>query len=89
MPAEKLPNSDRYSALETGVKIERKKIYSSLYYLLIIKQNIMEKKILKWYEAPACEVIETELEGFLCGSGDIEGVEDPSDLNGGNDDPGF
>ena len=47
----------------------------------------MEKKILKWYEAPACEVIETELEGFLCGS--IEGVEDPSDLNGGNDDPGF
>jgi len=28
----------------------------------------MEKKILKFYETPAVEIIETELEGFLCGS---------------------
>jgi hypothetical protein len=28
----------------------------------------MEKKILKFYETPAVEIIETELEGFLCAS---------------------
>ena len=28
----------------------------------------MEKKILKFYETPAVEIIEAELEGFLCGS---------------------
>jgi len=49
----------------------------------------MEKKILKFYETPAVEIIETELEGFLCASGDIEGVDNQDDLNGGNDNPGF
>ena len=49
----------------------------------------MDKKDFKFYEAPACEVVELKLEGFLCASGDIEGVDNPSDLNGGNDDPGF
>lgn len=28
----------------------------------------MEKKILKFYETPAVEIIEAELEGFLCAS---------------------
>ena len=49
----------------------------------------MDKKELKWYVAPSQEIIETELEGFLCASGGIEGVDDPGDLNGGNDNPGF
>jgi hypothetical protein len=49
----------------------------------------MEKKFLKFYEAPATEVVELEVEGFLCASGDIEGVDNQDDLNGGNDNPGF
>ena len=49
----------------------------------------MDKKELKIYEAPAAEVVELEVEGFLCASGDIEGVDNQNDLNGGNDDPGF
>ena len=48
----------------------------------------MDKKDFKFYEAPACEVVELNVEGFLCAS-QIDGVEDPSDLNGGNDNPGF
>lgn len=49
----------------------------------------MDKKELNFYEAPACEVVELQMQGVLCASGDIEGVDDQSDLNGGNDDPGF
>ena len=50
----------------------------------------MDKKELKFYEAPAAEVVELKASlALLAGSGEIEGVEDPSDLNGGNDDPGF
>ena len=37
----------------------------------------MEKKILKFYETPAVEIIETELEGFLCAS-NVDDI-DPSD----------
>lgn len=32
----------------------------------------MDKKELKWYVAPNMEIIETELEGFLCGSTNAE-----------------
>lgn len=49
----------------------------------------MDKKELKFYEAPAAEVVELSLEGFLCASGDVEGVDNPGDITGGNDDPGF
>ena len=28
----------------------------------------MDKKDLKWYEAPVMEVVDVEVEGFLCGS---------------------
>jgi hypothetical protein len=49
----------------------------------------MDKKELKFYVIPSQEIIETELEGFLCASGDIEGVDNQDDLNGGNDNPGF
>ena len=49
----------------------------------------MDKKELKFYEAPACDVVELKLQGVLCGSGDVEGVEDPGDITGGNEDPGF
>jgi uncharacterized protein YjiK len=49
----------------------------------------MEKKILKWYEAPDCELMELEVEGQLLVGSPIEGVDDPEDLNGGNDNPGF
>ena len=43
----------------------------------------MDKKDLKWYEAPVMEVVDVEVEGFLCGSDEepstnAEGVsEDP------------
>lgn len=36
----------------------------------------MDKKELKWYVTPAVEIIETELEGFLCGSTNAEGIEE-------------
>ena len=50
--------------------------------------QIMDKKELKFYEAPACEVVELKVESQLL-AGSIQGVENPDDLNGGNDEPGF
>ena len=49
----------------------------------------MDKKELKFYEAPATEVVELKLEGFLCASGGVEGVDDQNDITGGNENPGF
>ena len=48
----------------------------------------MIKKELKFYEAPACDVVELKASLALL-AGSIEGVDEPDDLNGGNDDPGF
>ena len=48
----------------------------------------MDKKELKFYEAPATEVVELKLEGFLCAS-KIDGVENPEDITGGNNDEEF
>lgn len=48
----------------------------------------MEKKEQKFYEAPVCKEVELKLTANLL-VGSIEGVDDPDDLNGGNDDPGF
>jgi hypothetical protein len=48
----------------------------------------MNKKELKFYEAPASEVVELNVLAPLLASS-IEGVEDDDDLNGGNDNPGF
>ena len=48
----------------------------------------MDKKELKFYEAPAAEVVELKLEGFLCAS-DVQGVDDQNDITGGNENPGF
>ena len=39
----------------------------------------------KFYVAPELEELEMELEGFLCGSADIEDGT-PADMGGGNDD---
>jgi hypothetical protein len=49
----------------------------------------MEKKMLKWYETPEMEIIQVEAEAQLLAGSPIVGVDDPDDLNGGNDDPGF
>jgi len=49
----------------------------------------MDKKELKFYEAPATEVVELKVKSQLLAGSPIQGVEDPDDLNGGNDDPGF
>ena len=49
----------------------------------------MDKKELKFYEAPACEVVELKASVALLAGSDIEGVENQDDLNGGNDNPGF
>ena len=48
----------------------------------------MDKKELKFYEAPAYEVVELQMQGVLCASGevDIEGLDDPDDITGGNKD---
>ena len=39
----------------------------------------MNMKDLKMYEAPACEVEEMELQGFLCASTNAEGIEQGDD----------
>ena len=49
----------------------------------------MDKKELKFYEAPACEVVELNASVALLAGSNIEGVENQDDLNGGNDNPGF
>lgn len=46
----------------------------------------MNKKELKFYEVPACEVVELEVEGFLCASTTNGGSED---IDPENIDPGF
>ena len=47
----------------------------------------MDKKVLKFYETPVVEFVNTELEGFLCTSGETNAdgitVEDPE--NGGDE----
>ena len=48
----------------------------------------MDKKDLKFYESPAAELVEMNVEGFLCAS-QIDGVEDPTDITGGNKDEEF
>ena len=47
----------------------------------------MDKKELKFYDAPACEVVELKLQGVLCASGDPENVE--SEGMGGDDESGY
>ncbi len=49
----------------------------------------MDKKELKFYEAPACEVVELNASVALLAGSVVEGVEDQDDLNGGNSNPGF
>jgi len=39
----------------------------------------MDKKVLKMYEAPEVEIVELEVEGFLCGSTNAEGIEEGDD----------
>ena len=46
----------------------------------------MDKKELKFYEAPACEVVELNASVALLAGSTVEGVEDPDDITGGNKD---
>ena len=43
----------------------------------------MDKKELKFYEAPAAEVVELNV-SFALMAGSIEGLDDPNDITGGN-----
>ena len=36
----------------------------------------MDKKVLKMYEAPEVELVELNVEGFLCGSTNAKGVDE-------------
>ena len=47
----------------------------------------MDKKELKFYEAPACEVVELKLQGFLCNSAGTSGGSD--DIDKDDVDEGF
>ena len=40
----------------------------------------MEKKNLKWYEAPQVEVVEMELQGILCNSPLEDGDTEPEEV---------
>ncbi len=42
----------------------------------------MDKKVLKFYEAPAAEVVELEVEGFLCASPNPDDPFDGSSAGG-------
>ena len=44
----------------------------------------MDKKELKFYEAPAIEVLELESDVVLLAESNVEGVDDPDDITGGN-----
>ena len=47
-------------------------------------------KDLKMYEAPASEVVELKVQSaLLAASSGVEGVDDATDITGGNDNPGF
>ena len=49
----------------------------------------MEKKELKFYETPMAEVVELKANAALLAGSEVEGVDNPSDITGGNDNPGF
>ena len=49
----------------------------------------MEKKELKFYEAPACEVVELKMQGILCASGDNDPENVDGEGMGGNDEEGY
>jgi hypothetical protein len=73
------------------LNLERKKRnYIQYLFINFLNSNkIMDKKELKFYEAPACDVVELNAHVALLAGSDVEGVEDPGDITGGNDDPGF
>lgn len=49
----------------------------------------MDKKELKFYEAPAAEVVELNVSVALLAGSTVQGVDNPDDITGGNDHPGF
>ena len=49
----------------------------------------MDKKELKFYDAPACEVVELKASAALMAGSPVEGVDNPDDITGGNANPGF
>lgn len=49
----------------------------------------MDKKELKFYDAPACEVVELKASAALLAGSPVEGVDNPGDITGGNEEPGF
>lgn len=60
-----------------------------IFYTLTLFTNlklkrIMDKKELKFYEAPACEVVELNVVSTLLAGSTTEGVEDEGDITGGN-----
>ena len=55
-------------------------------YIFTELLNIMDKKELKFYEAPACELVELNVVSTLLAGSTTEGVEDEGDITGGNGD---
>ena len=49
----------------------------------------MDKKELKFYEAPAAEVVELNVSVALLAGSDVSAVDNPDDITGGNENPGF
>jgi len=49
----------------------------------------MNKKNLRFYEAPVCDIVELKANAALLAGSEVEGVDNPSDITGGNDNPGF
>ena len=46
----------------------------------------MDKRELKFYEAPVCEVVEFDVEAQLLAGSPVENVDNSDDITGGNDD---
>ena len=49
----------------------------------------MNKKNLRFYEAPMAEAVELKSSVALLAGSEVEGVDNPGDITGGNDNPGF
>jgi hypothetical protein len=86
-----MKHSARYASAACRKAKYGKEIKRLLVHIINILNfyQIMDKKELKFYEAPACEVVELKVESQLLAGSGIEGVDNPDDLNGGNDNPGF
>jgi len=76
------------SCIYAGNESEKKRLLLNLFTLLTLKfKKIMNKKDLKFYEAPACEVVELKLTSSILAGSPTGGGSD--DIDPDDVDPGY